>query len=92
MVRAKGRYRNQMLELEQPLGLPEGTRVEVDVYVAGESQQSETHESEEIAWALLGMARLEDEWGNPGDAIYDDWMRLYGARPLSLSRPLGRER
>jgi predicted DNA-binding antitoxin AbrB/MazE fold protein len=78
MVRAKGRYRNQVLELEQPLALPEGTRVEVDVYVTDESQQSDAHDSEEHSWALLGTARLEDEWDNPGDAIYDDWKRLYG--------------
>ena len=73
MVRAKGRYRNQMLELEQPLALPEGTQVEVDVYLAGESHDSEKH-----AWELLGSARLEEEWDNPEDAIYDDWKKLYG--------------
>ena len=43
MVRAKGQYRNQMLELEQPLALPEGTQVEIDVYVAEESRDSEAH-------------------------------------------------
>ena len=31
MVRARGRYRNQVLELEQPLAFPDGTPVEVDV-------------------------------------------------------------
>ena len=30
------------------------------------------------SWADLGMARLEAEWDNPQDAIYDDWRRLYG--------------
>ena len=30
------------------------------------------------AWALLGTARLEEEWDNPQDAVYDDWKRLYG--------------
>ena len=73
MVRAKGQYRNQMLELEQPLALPEGTRVEVDVYLAEESRDSEEH-----GWALLGTARLEEAWDNPQDAIYDDWKNLYG--------------
>jgi hypothetical protein len=62
-----------MLELEQPLALPEGTQVEVDVYLAGESHDSEKH-----AWELLGSARLEEEWDNPEDAIYDDWKKLYG--------------
>ncbi len=49
MVRAKGRYRNQMLELEQPLALPEGTQVEVDVYLAEEAHDSEEH-ALGIAW------------------------------------------
>ena len=65
-----------MLELEQPLALPEGTQVEVDVYLAAEA-----HDSDEHAWALLGTARLEEEWDNPEDAIYDDWKKLYGANP-----------
>jgi hypothetical protein len=30
------------------------------------------------SWAELGMDRLEAEWDNPRDAIYDDWRRLYG--------------
>ncbi len=30
------------------------------------------------SWAELGMERLESEWDNPQDAIYDDWRRLYG--------------
>ena len=30
------------------------------------------------SWAELGMNRLEAEWDNPQDAIYDDWRRLYG--------------
>jgi hypothetical protein len=73
MVRAKGRYRNQTLELEQPLALPDGTSVEVDVYLPDESR-----DSEENGWSMLGIARLEDEWDNPEDAIYDDWKKLYG--------------
>ncbi len=73
MVRAKGRYCNQVLELEQPLALPEGAQVEVDVYLA-----EETHDPEEHGWALLGTARLEEEWDNPEDPIYDEWKRLYG--------------
>jgi hypothetical protein len=73
MVRAKGRYRNQTLELDQPLALPDGTQVEVDIYLAQEAQVAE-----EQAWASLGMGRLEEEWDNPEDAIYDDWKELYG--------------
>jgi hypothetical protein len=73
MVRAKGRYRNQTLELEQPLALPEGTPVEVDVYTPEDAQTAEAQE-----WASLGMGRLEQEWDNPEDAVYDDWKKLYG--------------
>ena len=29
-------------------------------------------------WAELGMSRLEQEWDNPEDAVYDDWKKLYG--------------
>ena len=73
MVRAKGRYRNQTLELDEPLTLAEGTPVEVDIYPADEAQTAEAH-----AWASLGMDRLDEEWDNPEDAIYDDWKKLYG--------------
>jgi hypothetical protein len=73
MVRARARYRNQALELQQPLALPEGTPVELEIYPAEEPQ-----ESEESGWALLGTARLEEAWDNPEDAIYDDWKKLYG--------------
>jgi hypothetical protein len=26
----------------------------------------------------LGMGRLEFEWDNPKDALYDNWRELYG--------------
>jgi len=73
MIRAKGRYRNQALELEQPLEIAEGTEVEVDIHV-GESAES----TQGQGWAELAMSRLEQEWDNPEDAIYDDWKKLYG--------------
>jgi len=28
-------------------------------------------------WVELGMSRLEPEWDNPEDAVYDDWKKLY---------------
>ena len=34
MMRAKGRYRNQTLELDQPLALAEGTEVEIAIHLA----------------------------------------------------------
>lgn len=73
MIRAKGRYRNQTLELDQPLALAEGTAVEIDIHLTDEAQ-----EAEHKGWAELGMNRLEEEWDNPEDAVYDDWKTLYG--------------
>jgi hypothetical protein len=71
MIRAKGRIEGKKLVLEQPLDLVDGTEVVVDVY----SPEDLEHE----AWSELGMRRLEEEWDNPDDAIYDDWKKLYGA-------------
>jgi hypothetical protein len=72
VIRAKGRYRNQTLELEQPLAIAEGTEVEIDVHVGQERESSDDQ-----GWAGLGIGRLEQEWDNPEDAIYDDWKKLY---------------
>jgi hypothetical protein len=41
MIRAKGRYWNQMLELDQPLALTEGTEVEIDVHLTEEAPGAE---------------------------------------------------
>ena len=73
MIRSKGHYRKQTVELEQPLDLADGTEVEVVIQPADTGQSAE-----QDAWAELGMRRLEEEWDNPEDAIYDDWKRLYG--------------
>jgi predicted DNA-binding antitoxin AbrB/MazE fold protein len=71
MIRVKGRYRGQMLELDQPLDLPEGAEVVVEIRPAtGDAT------SDEEAWREVGMSRLEEEWDNPQDAVYDDWERL----------------
>lgn len=72
-MRAKGRYRNQTLELDRPLELAEGTEVEVEVHPAQAARGSDRE-----GWAELAMSRLEQEWDNPEDAIYDDWKKLYG--------------
>jgi hypothetical protein len=74
MMRAKGRYRNQTLELDQPLALAEGTEVEIAIHLA---EAEEVQGSEPQEWAELGMQRLEAEWENPEDALYDDWKKLY---------------
>jgi hypothetical protein len=36
--------------------------------------------SENDEWRQLGIDRLEQEWNNERDAIYDDWRRLYGVQ------------
>lgn len=73
MIRATGRYRNQKLELDQPLNLREGANVIVEI--------QPVTEGEEVQWSELGMSRLEEEWDNSEDAIYDDWRTLYGVPP-----------
>ncbi len=72
MIRVKGRYRDQKLELDQPLNLADGTEVEVEIHPASSDAERE-------AWHALGMNRLEEEWDNPQDAAYDDWRKLYGS-------------
>ncbi len=68
MIRTKGRYRNQTVELDQPLNLVDGTEVELEIHLLDEKE----------AWMELGMSRLEEEWSNTDDSIYDDWKKLYG--------------
>jgi hypothetical protein len=65
-----GVYRNGKIELDQPLDVPDGSVVEVEVRLV-------TPEEEDEAWRELGMSRLEEEWNNPKDAVYDDWRRYY---------------
>lgn len=45
---------------------------------AGTTEMVERLAEEEEGWSELGMNRLEEEWDNPGDAIYDDWRKHYG--------------
>jgi hypothetical protein len=73
MIRIKGRYRDQKLELDRPLNLPDNTEVEIVVQPVSPGASSE-----EEAWSELGMSRLEEEWNHPQDTIYDDWRKLYG--------------
>lgn len=72
-MRVRGRYRNQTVELATPLSLADGTEVEVEIVVP---QTASSGDSE--AWQELGMSRLEEEWDNPDDAIYDNWREMYG--------------
>jgi hypothetical protein len=54
--------------LDQPLNLADGTEVDVEIHPADERED----------WMELGMSRLEEEWSNPQDTIYDDSKKLYG--------------
>ncbi len=71
MIRVKGRYANQRLELDEPLSLPEGSEIEVIVRPTQPDEEKEW-------WLLVSMDRLQNEWDNPQDAIYDNWKDLYG--------------
>ena len=73
MIRVTGRYQKQSVELDAPLSLSDGTVVEIVVRVKPDSPTEER-----TAFMDFGMARLEEEWDNPEDAIYDDWKKLYG--------------
>lgn len=73
MILVRGRYHGQKLELEQPLDLPEGTEVDIIVQPADDNAERED-------WFRLAVSRLEQEWDNPEDAIYDDWKKLYGVQ------------
>lgn len=68
MVRVNARYEQGQLVLEQPLDLPEGADVVVEIF------QIET--DEENAWELA-CSRLETEL-NLTDSSFDDWRKLYG--------------
>jgi hypothetical protein len=71
-IRIKGRYRDQKLELDRPLDIDEGTEVSIEIHL------TESEDQLREAIAALGMRRLEEEWDNPEDAIYDDWRTHYG--------------
>ena len=70
MIRLKGRWEQSSLKLDQPLSLPEGTEVVVEIRTIDEATDAE--------WRELGLQRLEAEWDNPADAVYDNWKELYG--------------
>lgn len=70
MIRLKGHWEQSSLHLDQPLSLPEGTEVVVEIRTLDEVTDAE--------WQEQGMQRLEAEWDNPADAVYDNWKELYG--------------
>jgi len=70
MIRVKRKWENQGLRLEEPVELPDGTEVVIDIHPVSDAADE--------AWRELGMDRLEAEWDNPEDAVYDNWRELYG--------------
>jgi hypothetical protein len=69
----EGIYRDGKVELiEDPGDVRDETRVIITFLLTEEAQGVETQR-----WAELGMDRLEQEWDNPEDAVYDDWKKLY---------------
>lgn len=69
-IRVRGRVQAGKLELDEPIELPDGEPVDVVV------QSADAAEAQ--SWCELGIARLEEEWDNPDDAVYNDWRTLYG--------------
>ena len=70
MIRVKGRCENKSLLLDEGVELPDGTEVLIEIHPVSATSDEGWHE--------LGMERLESEWDNPNDAIYDNWRELYG--------------
>ena len=70
MIRVKGRCQNKSLRLDEPVDLPDGTEVVIEI--------RPVCDAEDERWRDLGMTRLESEWDNPDDAVYDNWKKLYG--------------
>jgi hypothetical protein len=70
MPRKLGRVKGNTVELLEPGGLEDGTLVEVEIHPVNDRED----------WHAAGMSRLEEEWDNPEDAIYDDWKKLYGVQ------------
>lgn len=70
MIRIRGKWENDTLRLDEPVELPDGTEVVIEIHPVSDAADQ--------AWRKLGMDRLESEWDNPDDAIYDDWRAIYG--------------
>lgn len=68
MVRVNARYQQGQLILEQPLDLPDGAEVVVEIF--------EMEVDEQNAWELA-CSRLETEL-DLTDSSFDDWRKLYG--------------
>ena len=68
MVRVSARLKQGQLVLDDPLDLPDGTEVVVEIYPLETDEQN--------AWEMA-CSRLESEL-ELTDSSYDDWRKLYG--------------
>jgi hypothetical protein len=68
MIRVRGRCVGGRIELDDPVPFTDGTPVEVVIEAVPDAAD----------WADVAAERLEREWDNDRDAVYDDWKRLYG--------------
>lgn len=83
MVRVNARYQKGQLVLEQPLDLPEGSEVVVDICAVDPTFNANLdglepfgdEQTEQQAWELA-CSRLEEEL-DLADASYDDWRKVY---------------
>jgi hypothetical protein len=70
MICIKGRCENRRIQSDEPVELPDGTEVMIEIHPVSDITDE--------GWRELGMGRLESEWDNPKDALYDNWRELYG--------------
>lgn len=71
MIRAKRRYRNKTMELEQALPIAEGTDVEIDIHVGHERESPEletARQAADEAFQLLDAMEAGDAAGRSLDA------------------------
>lgn len=64
MICIKGLCENGGLKLSEPVNLPDGTEVLIEI--------RPIPSVDDEGWREFGMDRLEPEWDNPDDAIYDN--------------------
>ncbi|HXU75692.1 MAG TPA: antitoxin family protein [Methylomirabilota bacterium] len=61
-------YEDGKLVLQQPLALPEKTRVTVTIETA-------TSDSERVNWLKLCEESLTRTWDNPGDDVFNELLK-----------------
>jgi len=61
-------YEDGKLVLQQPLPLPEKTRVRVTI----ETDIAATSDSERSSWLKLSEASLTRAWDNPSDDVFNE--------------------